>query len=58
MAAVSAMVFAYGVLWKLSAKSVAWYDFIQDVPVTGSVEVTGGYLEVGVQEPVRVTVDR
>jgi hypothetical protein len=41
MIAVTAMVVAYGGLWKLSPKSVAWYSWIQEVPVTGNVNVTG-----------------
>ena len=41
MIAVTAMVLAYGALWKLSPKSVAWYSWIQEVPVAGNVNVTG-----------------
>ena len=41
MIAVTGMVFAYGALWKLSPKSVAWYTWIQQVPVAGSVNITG-----------------
>ena len=41
MIAVTGMVFAYGALWKLSPKSVAWYTWIQQVPVTGNMNVTG-----------------
>jgi hypothetical protein len=55
MSAVAAMVLVYGALWKLSPSSVAWYDWIHEVPVAGSVEVTGA---VDVQEPLRVTVDQ
>jgi hypothetical protein len=48
MIAVSGMVLAYGALWKLSPKSVAWYTWIEEVPVTGAVEVTGA-----VQQPLK-----
>jgi hypothetical protein len=41
MIAVTGMIFAYGALWKLSPKSVAWYTWIQQVPVAGNVSVTG-----------------
>lgn len=41
MIAVTAMVLAYGALWKLSPKSVAWYTWVQEVPVAGNVNVTG-----------------
>ena len=55
MIALTGMILIYGALWKLSPKSVAWYDWIEEVPVTGNVDVTG---TVEVQEPLRVTVDR
>jgi hypothetical protein len=41
MIAVTGMVLIYGELWKLSPKSVAWYGWIQQVPVAGNVNVTG-----------------
>ena len=41
MIAVTCMVVAYGALWKVSPKSVAWYGWIQEVPVAGNVNVTG-----------------
>ena len=41
MIAVTGMVFAYGGLWKLSPKSVAWYAWIQQVPVAGTVNISG-----------------
>jgi uncharacterized membrane protein YbhN (UPF0104 family) len=41
MIAVTGMVLVYGALWKLSPKSVAWYTWIQEVPVAGSVNLTG-----------------
>ena len=41
MIVVTGMVLAYGELWKFSPRSVAWYDWIQEVPVTGIVNVTG-----------------
>lgn len=41
MIAVTGMILAYGGLWKLSPKSVAWCDWIQEVPVAGNVSVTG-----------------
>jgi hypothetical protein len=40
MIAVTGMILAYGVLWKLSPTSVAWYGWIQEVPVAGNVNVT------------------
>jgi hypothetical protein len=55
MIALAGMVLIYGALWKVSPRSVAWYDFIQEVPVTGSVDVSG---TVDVQEPLRVQIDR
>jgi hypothetical protein len=55
MIALTGMILIYGALWKLSPRSVAWYDFIQEVPVTGNVEVTG---TVDVQEPLKVQIDR
>ena len=41
MIAVTGMVLAYGALWKLSPRSVAWYSWIQQVPVAGTVNITG-----------------
>ena len=41
MIAVTGMVLVYGAQWKLSPKSVAWYTWIQEVPVAGNVNVTG-----------------
>ena len=41
MIAVTCMVVAYGALWKVSPKSVAWYGWIQEGPVAGNVNVTG-----------------
>ena len=37
--AVTGMILVYGALWKLSPKSVAWYSWIQEVPVSGNVNV-------------------
>jgi hypothetical protein len=53
MIAVTGMVLAYGALWKLSPKSFAWYTWIEEVPVTGAVDVAG---TVDVQQPLRVKV--
>jgi hypothetical protein len=50
MIAVTGMVLAYGALWKLNPKSVAWYNWIQEVPVAGNVNVTG---PVEVRQPLR-----
>jgi hypothetical protein len=50
MIAVTAMILAYGALWKLSPKSVAWYGWIQEVPVAGNVNVTG---PVEVRQPLK-----
>ena len=50
MIAVTAMILAYGALWKLSPKYVAWYGWIQEVPVTGNVNVTG---PVEVRQPLK-----
>jgi hypothetical protein len=41
MTAVASMILVYGALWKLSPRSVAWYTWIEEVPVRGSVGVTG-----------------
>ena len=50
--AVAGMVVVYGALWKLNPKSVAWYTWIQGVPVdrqrAGNVSVTG---PVDVRQP-------
>jgi hypothetical protein len=35
------MILVYGALRKLSPKSVAWYTWVEEVPVRGSVGVTG-----------------
>ena len=40
MIAVTGMVLVYGAVWKLSPKSVAWYTWIQEVPVA-NVNITG-----------------
>jgi len=50
MIVVTGMIFAYGALWKLSPKSVAWYGWAQQVPVAGSVNVTG---PVEVRQPLK-----
>ena len=50
MIAVTGMVLAYGALWKLSPKSVAWYTWIQEVPVAGRVNVNG---PVDVRQPLK-----
>jgi MFS family permease len=48
MIAVTGMVLVYGAVWKLNPKSVAWYTWIQEVPVAGSVNLTG---PVDVRQP-------
>jgi hypothetical protein len=48
MIAVTGMILVYGALWKLNPKSVAWYTWIQEVPVAGNVNVTG---PVDVRQP-------
>ena len=55
MIAVAGMILLYGALWKLSPKSVAWYTWIEEVPVTGNVGVTG---PVDVRQPSRGKVER
>jgi hypothetical protein len=56
MIALTGMILIYGVVWKLSPRSVTWYAFIDEVTITGSVDVTGGTVDV--QEPLRVQIDR
>ena len=46
----SDLVFAYGALWKFSPKTVAWYGWIQEVPVAGNVSVTG---PVEIRQPLK-----
>ena len=48
MIAVTGMILVYGAQWKMSPKSVAWYTWIQEVPVAGNVNVTG---PVDVRQP-------
>jgi hypothetical protein len=50
MIAVAGMIFAYGALWKVSPKLVAWYGWIQEVPVVGNVGVTG---PVEIRQPLK-----
>jgi hypothetical protein len=55
MIALAALILVYGALWKLSPKSVAWYTWIERVPISGDVEVTGS---VDVQEPLKVQIEQ
>lgn len=50
MIAVAGMVLAYGALWKVRPTSVAWYGWIQEVPVGGNVSVTG---PVEIRQPLK-----
>ena len=56
MVALTGMIAVYGAIWKVSPKSVAWYSWIDEVPITGSVDISSGTVEV--QEPLRVRVDQ
>lgn len=56
MVALTCMILIYGVVWKLSPKSVAWYTWMDEVPITGSVDVSGGTVDI--QEPLKVRIDR
>lgn len=55
MIALTGMILVYGAVWKISPKSVAWYAWIEEIPITGSVEVSGGTVDV--QEPLKVQID-
>src|SRR5437588_10948538 len=58
MIAVTGMILAYGELWKFSPKSVAWYNWIQEVPVAGNVNVTGDSRRQPAPESENRTVTR
>lgn len=36
MVAVTGLIFAYGALWQLSPKSVAWYGWMHELPAAGN----------------------
>ena len=56
MIALTGMILVYGLVWKISPKSVAWYAWVdQAIPIVGDVEVNG---TVNVQEPLRVQIDQ
>jgi methionine synthase II (cobalamin-independent) len=55
MIVVAGMIVLYGALWKLSPKSVAWYTWIEEVPMKGSVGVTG---PVDIRQPSRGKLER
>jgi hypothetical protein len=40
MAAVSGMILAYGFLWERNPKSVAWYNLIHEMTMTGRAPLT------------------
>lgn len=50
MIAVSGMILAYGIVSEWSPKSVAWFSWIQEVPVAGRVNLTG---PVEVRQPLK-----
>jgi hypothetical protein len=50
MIVVAGMIVLYGALWKLSPKSVAWYTWIEEMPMKGSVGITG---PVDIRQPSR-----
>lgn len=37
MISVAGLVLAYGALWQVSPKSVAWFSWVQEVPMVGHV---------------------
>ncbi len=56
MTAIFGMLVLYGLLWKANPKLALWYDWMADVPISGSVTVDGG-VEV-TNEPLKVEIAR
>jgi hypothetical protein len=57
MAALAVLIGIYGVVWKISPRSVVWYTWLSSVPIDGSVSIPEGVSVDISHEPVRVTVE-
>ena len=57
MGAIAVLIGVYGLVWKISPKSVVWYDWLASVPIDGSVTIPEGVSVDISHEPVRVTVE-
>jgi low temperature requirement protein LtrA len=58
MIALTGLLLVYGVVWKMSPRTVAWYSWIAtDLPISGNVDVTGS-VSAEISEPLHVKVDQ
>jgi len=57
MVAISLLLAIYGVVWSVRPRSVAWYSWLRDIPVNGTVDVSGS-IATDVSEPLRVQIER
>ena len=57
MVAISVLLALYGIVWSVRPRSIAWYTWLRDIPVNGSVDVSGS-VATDVSEPLRVQIER
>jgi hypothetical protein len=57
MVGVALLLALYGFVWTVRPRSVAWYTWLANMPVNGSVDVSGS-IATDVSEPLRVQIER
>jgi hypothetical protein len=57
MVALSLLLGLYGVFWNIRPRSIAWYAWLTNIPVNGSIDVSGN-IATDVSEPLRVQIER
>jgi hypothetical protein len=57
LVAISVLLALYGIVWSVRPRSIAWYTWLRDIPVNGSVDVSGS-VATDVSEPLRVQIER
>ena len=57
MVAVGILLAVYGIAWSFRPRSVSWYAWLTEIPVNGTVDVSGN-IATDVSEPLRVQIER
>jgi hypothetical protein len=57
MLGVTFLLAVYGLIWTVRPRSIAWYTWLANMPVNGSVDVSGS-IATDVSEPLRVQIER
>ena len=56
MVGISILPGVYGAVWSVKHRSIAWYAWLGQIPISGNVEVSGD-ISADVSEPLRVQVE-